>query len=310
MKKSRKEKKKAQKITQKKDKNANRKSALLLFGIPVKIHPLLFILFPLCAYLDCLPRFLCHLTLVFLHECCHVAAAYFLRIRVREIALTPLGCTALWEYEAEGSPWREATVAFMGPLFHLCMLSLAYVLCFLWGIVWPVFTSLNLLLFVINLLPVYPLDGGRILRCALSFLPKKTVRIVQRGIQILCSLIFLAYFIHRLFAGTIHLPSLICVLFFLFQREEKQEAFSLLHQRNIRLSSLHRFDALPIHSLAVFENCTVHRALSLGFQRGMTLYVIYNREGKEKGVLTQTALEEAYLAGRGSQTLSTLLPIR
>jgi len=84
------------------------------------------------------------------------------------------------------SPWREIVIAGVGPLTNLLLAGLAYLL---WDMQLNYYLSLIMLcvsgfnawVFVINLLPVFPMDGGRFIRACLQGLMKPSV--VERWIK-------------------------------------------------------------------------------------------------------------------------------
>ena len=130
---------------------------------------------------------------VVLHELGHALTARRYGIETREIVLTPIGGVARLDGYPRGL--AELAIAAAGPLVNL---ALAVVLFFglvaaglpPWGagavvdlpsaLQWLLFG--NLCLFALNLLPAFPLDGGRILRSALSFLmgQERATRIATR----------------------------------------------------------------------------------------------------------------------------------
>ncbi|UKI23631.1 MAG: hypothetical protein L6V88_04275 [Anaerotruncus sp.] len=65
-------------------------------------------------------------------------------------------CGAALKYENRISPWQEAFVALAGPALNLVLFTVLK-------------DDINLLLFILNMLPIYPLDGGRALKI---FLPR------------------------------------------------------------------------------------------------------------------------------------------
>ena len=154
-----------------------------LAGVPVQVHGSLVALLMaavlgaglLAGWREALRQGLWWLLLfgaVLLHELGHLAAARLLRVPVTAVVLWPMGgFTAV-----RLSPGRfraELGIALAGPSVNLLLVLLIAGLGG-WegpGARWRpevVFGWLNLLLGLFNLLPVFPMDGGRILRSALA----------------------------------------------------------------------------------------------------------------------------------------------
>lgn len=103
---------------------------------------------------------------VLLHELGHALTARRYGVQTRRIMLTPLGGVAQLESMPRNAV-AEFWIALAGPLVSFALAGLA------WGLssVAPLFILLayiNLALGAFNLLPVFPSDGGRILRAFLS----------------------------------------------------------------------------------------------------------------------------------------------
>lgn len=109
---------------------------------------------------------------VLVHELAHSLVARAQGIRVRGITLFALGGVATIEEEPAG-PWREALMAGVGPLTSLVLGAALLGVAALVPSPPPVHAlalylgSLNVLLALFNMLPGFPLDGGRVLRAAL-----------------------------------------------------------------------------------------------------------------------------------------------
>jgi stage IV sporulation protein FB len=126
--------------------------------------------------------------IVLLHELGHSIAAQYYRVPVRQIILLPIGGVAQLE-EIPEDPKKELVIAAAGPLVNLILgiilvliapilgqslsvrglLSLSDILGVLSfsSIFMYVFTT-NLFIGLFNLIPAYPMDGGRILRALLA----------------------------------------------------------------------------------------------------------------------------------------------
>lgn len=117
--------------------------------------------------------------IIYTHEMSHIAAGWRYRIPTRLITLSPLGGVAHMSGSAP-HPRAEIHVALAGPLVHLPWLVVAagpyfFLLPRLEGTVGllllPIIVFLwqaNLALMIFNLLPFFPLDGGRVLRALLA----------------------------------------------------------------------------------------------------------------------------------------------
>ena len=112
-----------------------------------------------------------------LHEAAHLLTARRLRVPVAEVRLLPFG--ALMALDAETESAEESVIALAGPLANLAAAGGAS----LYALLRPTealapFLRYNLCMGLLNLLPILPLDGGRVLRGSLHRLRPKTVRAI------------------------------------------------------------------------------------------------------------------------------------
>lgn len=134
---------------------------------------------PLLIYLVAL------LPIVLLHELGHGIVAQHFGLKVIDITFWPLGGFARMSRIPEDSR-VEGLVAVAGPAVNLALALIAVPFCFIPGfagdIAW-VFCLVNLLLGGTNLLPAFPLDGGRVLR---AWLGRKGdwVRATERAVAV------------------------------------------------------------------------------------------------------------------------------
>jgi len=171
-----------------------------LFGVDVRLH-LTFLILPLFIFWTDYaahqqsangPRdlALCGIILacVAAHECGHMLAARRIGLIPKAVIFLPLTGVALYdETHAEKQPAvlalkREVSLALAGPLVNLALAGLSIaaigasgrdVELWKWPFLQPAnlprsIVWANLYLAVLNLMPAYPLDGGRILRAFLA----------------------------------------------------------------------------------------------------------------------------------------------
>jgi Zn-dependent protease len=163
------------------------------FGIGIYLHPTILLL-PLWVFLSSLPLggwmqatytvgllvpvFAC----VVLHELGHALMARRFGIATRHITLYPIGGVAQLERMSE-KPWEEFWIAVAGPAVNVGIAFLLFWPLALSGILTdaehvsryathrnPLFDLwlVNIGLVVFNLIPAFPMDGGRMLRALLA----------------------------------------------------------------------------------------------------------------------------------------------
>jgi len=104
---------------------------------------------------------------VVLHELGHALMARVFGIRTRDITLYPFGGIAALQGEAR-SPTQELLIAIAGPAVNLVLALLAVPLVIAGSTLAMVFLGVNAVMAAFNLLPAYPMDGGRVLRAWLA----------------------------------------------------------------------------------------------------------------------------------------------
>jgi Zn-dependent protease len=116
---------------------------------------------------------------VLLHEFGHIVAARRYGIHTPEILLSPIGGIARLE-ALPTKPMQELVVALAGPAVTFAIVVVGVVafwatgnggIFFLdlsHGALWPTVIATNAALLIFNLLPAFPMDGGRVLRALVA----------------------------------------------------------------------------------------------------------------------------------------------
>jgi Zn-dependent protease len=159
---------------------------------------------------------------VLLHEFGHAFVSSLYGIRTLEIVMYPIGGVARLERPAK--PWEEFWIALTGPVVNLIIAGFIFAMLYsekravnLFALVQPVDANLadrialaNLILAGFNLLPAFPMDGGRMLRAVLSRLKSEyeATRIATWSGRMLA--------ISMGLYGFINMPMLAFVAFFIY----------------------------------------------------------------------------------------------
>jgi Zn-dependent protease len=142
--------------------------------------------------------------IIYTHEMSHIAAGWRYGIQTRLITLSPLGGVAHMGAPAP-RPSSEVVIALAGPAVHLLWLAVVapfyfgassifapdqWVLPFIVETLW----DMNLLLLVFNLLPCFPMDGGRVLRAGLAMrIDPNRATVIACRVGIVAGVLFVLY---------------------------------------------------------------------------------------------------------------------
>ncbi|HTQ09758.1 MAG TPA: site-2 protease family protein, partial [Fimbriimonadaceae bacterium] len=205
-------------------------------GIPLYIHATFLILVAWVAIMeyashanpaataDSIALIALVFVIVVLHELGHALAARRYGIETQDITLLPIGGLARLRRIPE-DPRQELVVAFAGPLVNVVLAASLFLgICIAAGprevlrgaltggdlmaqLVW-----VNVLLAVFNLIPAFPMDGGRVFRALLAFHMDR-VRATEIAVSVghLCAFVFGAIGLLLLFN-----PFLVFIAFFVW----------------------------------------------------------------------------------------------
>ncbi len=105
---------------------------------------------------------LCSIFAAALHELGHGAMIWLMGGHVQELRLTAIGAEMRLDARYPLDYGKEMAAALAGPMVSLAAAALS-----IWR-EWYLFAGINLCYGLLNLLPIYPLDGGRVLSCLLT----------------------------------------------------------------------------------------------------------------------------------------------
>jgi stage IV sporulation protein FB len=192
------------------------------------IHPLLWLVLAIGVLTGSFTEIIIIFSLVFIHEMGHLLMALFFRWRIKKVMFWPFGGVMETE-EYFSRPYKEEFLVVLGgPLQHVWI---HFLLQFLLenAVFSPYIIEYAMLynfhLFFFNLLPIFPLDGGKLVFLLFSY-RMPFVKVVNFTILLSVTCIFLGLVVaYMLEWTTFHTLSLACFLLVENRLEWKQRQF-------------------------------------------------------------------------------------
>lgn len=155
-----------------------------LFGGSLKIHPVFLAVVAISVLLGNAGLVMAFMLAVVVHECAHIITAKAVGLNVESMYVLPFGCAAEISGYGNAEYAKEIITAAAGPamnIFTACTLTLLpqkYLDDTMMLFVWT-----NVIIAAVNMLPVLPLDGGRIMMAVMkSFINERTAWRILNGL--------------------------------------------------------------------------------------------------------------------------------
>src|ERR1700737_1315358 len=224
---------------------------------------------------------------VVLHEFGHAFAAKAFGINTPDITLLPIGGVARLERMPE-EPLQELIIALAGPAVNVVIALCLFLVIGTRGLLNPEtvqggdmiaqLLTINVVLLLFNLLPAFPMDGGRGLRGLLA-----TRLPYARGTQIAASIGQGCAFVFG-FLGLLWNPFLIFIALFVYIGASQEAALAQMRDvsRRFPVSSamVREFRSLP-------ESATLQEAVDALLATSQHDFPVLDESGKVAGILTR-----------------------
>jgi Zn-dependent protease/CBS domain-containing protein len=241
---------------------------------------------------------------VLLHELGHVFAARHFGVKTEDVTLWPFGGIASMERMPE-KPSEELIVAVAGPLVNVVIIAVLA----LWlgprlnteslaEIDSPTVSmaakvlGANVILVLFNLIPAFPMDGGRVLRALLA------MRLGNARATELAASIGQAFAVVFAIVGIFYSPMLIVIAVFVFLAAQGEAANAQL--RAVAQGSLVS-DAMITSFQSLPTDATVNDAVEALIRTTQTEFPVVDGGGRLRGVLLRDAMIKA-LKDKGPET--------
>ncbi len=301
-----------------------------VLGIPIKLHITFLLVLPIFAYvfainpqpfgfqgvepptlryaLSVLTAILLFVSIL-LHELAHSYLAMRYGINIESITLFLFGGVSAME-EIPRKPGQEAKMAFAGPLTSLIIGTIS--LLIYWSLISPnpslsqnpishilwILGSMNIVLGIFNLLPAFPMDGGRVLR---SFYARRMsyVKATQSAASI-GKLFAILMAIFGILIGNLWFP-LIALFIYVGASEEERST-----QAEVTLENIFVRDIMSKDVVSVSPTTTVEELVQFMFEKKHMGYPVMERDSL-KGIVTFTDIERIPYHDRPAALVSDIM---
>lgn len=241
---------------------------------------------------------------ILIHEAAHAIVSAILGFPPSSLELTPLGAVMHAEDEGRIPPLKLLLILLAGPGVTLLLCCIALQLTkadILSAHSGSVLFCCNLSIFLINVLPVLPLDGGRILSAILkAFLPIRCVHRILRciGTCIGMSLICLNIYISWHSGGwNLSLAFVGCFILYGTKRYTTSQAYAEMCAFLERKIRLERKEHLPVQAVIALGHTPIRELIRDLPPRKCAIYICLE-DGTHRmlGILTEYELIQHYMS--------------
>ncbi|MBO5060698.1 MAG: site-2 protease family protein [Clostridia bacterium] len=269
---------------------------MIKIGQFLYIHFTVIFLFAVCYFNRNLEILLISYATILLHELAHLAAAVIIGLKPSHIAMLPFGVNLKLKNSLVYSIADEILLYLSGPLFNIIM-ALFLIPMLRYGRFFQFLYYNNLALFLFNILPILPMDGGVVLKKILARkIGYRQSEKLLRMISAVLILFLIILQIYLVFKSKFNFSVLFAVIFLtgnLFTNKEKYYldfAKELIFYKNKSQPQIKKVKGYLIKETASY------RELAKNFSQG-SHYIIFkeNNHGKITSVLTEREIIEEIL---------------
>jgi Zn-dependent protease len=303
------------------------------FGIPVYLHWSFFLVFLYAIYIGnregmnnesivwLMGYFVATFACVLLHEYGHALTARRYGVPTHDIILMPLGGMARLARIPE-KPWHEFLVAIAGPLVNIVIAAVLFGATYAVTNVddsfaieyalknpsqemdtifklWALMIYTNLALFVFNLVPAFPMDGGRIFRALMAMaVGKLKATKYAMWLGIFFAVGFIGF---GLYGG-----NFIMALIGGFVIKAARDEYAQVRIRALASNFTAR-DIVRYKYTTLYNNDWIQSASDLLAHSLERSFVVLNRQDQIVGVIGEEMIRKAHKEGKLSQEIGSFL---
>lgn len=153
--------------------------------------------------------------IITVHELSHLLAAKFLGLSISHITIYPFGINLKLKNTIIFDVLDEIILYMSGPLSNIIMALLCIPFFNMSGLIYRIY-YINIALFITNILPIEPLDGGMVVKRLLCYrFGQDAANRIMKCISVLMLIILVIFFVYLLKINSFN-PSVCIFIFFIF----------------------------------------------------------------------------------------------
>lgn len=271
-----------------------------LWGVKVKVNLLFIVVIFLFLLIGELPRVLIAFFCVLVHEIGHILTARQYGLKTTQIEFLPFGGVAVFEDMLQLDPKAELKVALAGPAVNFVLVLVTTLLTrydLLNLHLALFFITYNLYIGIFNLIPAFPLDGGRVLRAILAQIKNywQATDLTLKVTRLFAILLGLGAVV----SWIMNRASLITLLgaFFVYYaalKEKEQSIFVLIKYLTRKKLQISKDGYLPLEQFIVSADINLLRVLKTINPGTFAQFLIYDKDYQLMGIITEIEVLETF----------------
>ncbi len=245
-----------------------------------------------------------------IHEMAHVLIAYLCGLKIAKIILLPIGEVAVLRDLDHTKPLCRFLIVGAGPMINIFIGLLLYLFISPKTPQLYFFMMTNLIIGFFNLLPIYPLDGGRIFYFFLSnrfgiLRSNKAIQKISRSMSIVICFVGLIQIIFYPFNCS--LLSIGIYLYAIHEKEYMYLFYGFYKNLSLKQKKLQTQKLVPTKTIVAYKNTLIHHiAKELSWDYYHLIFVI-DEKGHIIDHITESQLCEYLLLGHMHDSLEACI---
>lgn len=259
----------------------------------IRIHPSMILVIIITIALGYIEQFFILLFVTTIHELSHVLIGLCYRLQVAKITFMPIGEAAVLK-DIEGlKPYQKYLIIAAGPLSNILLGTIIYVFFIPKYPNLYFFMAANYSIGLFNCLPIYPLDGGRILHQVLGnsfgvLISNETMKIVSK---IFCGVLCVLGIVQViLYPFNMSILAIGLYLYSINEKEYIHLTYEFYKNISMKQEKIKNHQLMPVKTIVVTSQTSIKKLIR--YLRWDYYHIIYIlEEGKDgKQYITETQL--------------------